>query len=134
MYDSCVADSTWWAENMGGSPSVLGCSATDDVCPCVVWLRHHADRADEAVEAVIRHLCDMRHSMVHESWPVFMVAEGGSGFPSSIRDLYPCGFDPEMFRSYESGITLDRFKAIVITTARNYLNAAYPLIQGPVTR
>ena len=130
MFDDCSADTVWWSNNVGFPPDPLGCTTGlgTVLCPCVQWIRDRPAALDRALAQVIGHLCDMRHSLVHESWPLFMVAEhvpGADG--STMLDMYPCDPDDhDIFRTYEAGISFERFRAISVATALNYLNAAHP--------
>jgi len=132
MYADCIVDTDWITENWGEEDGYLGCSTAvrnlGSLCPCERWLREKPAAIDKALDVLIGHLCDMRHSLVHESWPVFMVTDPlppeSSG--SSMRDCYPCApEDLDIFRSYESGITFERFKTIAAATVRNHLVAKY---------
>jgi len=132
MYADCRADMDWIRENWGDDDS-FGCSTgvkgLASPCPCERWLREkEVPEVDRALDAVVGHLCDMRHSLVHESWPVFMITEPAppDSLGSSMLDCYPCEGDLASFRTYESGITLGRFRAIAVATARSYLSARYP--------
>ena len=132
MHDDCFAD-TAWVRDRAVTSEPLGCfTGPNTHCPCVRWLSERPDRVNAAVEIVIGHLCAMRHSLVHESWPVLMVAEydpnaASPTYSSVALDVYPCDRDdPELYRSYETGISFDRFRAISIAAARNHLLAAYP--------
>jgi hypothetical protein len=129
-YQHCVADKDW-LDLQGFSttdPDPFDCSAgIGSHCPCIAWLRENRGRLNEFVERVVRHLCDMRHSLVHESWPVLMVADDVPGSDGgSVLDCYPCDpHDENMFRTYESGITLDRFKSITLATTLARLSATH---------
>jgi hypothetical protein len=133
MYSDSRADVAWILENLGDDHEPFSCSTgvrgLASLCPCGQWLRERPAEIDRALDAVIGHLCDMRHSLVHESWPVFMVAEPAAApsFGSTVVDCYPCDRNnPEIFRTYEAGISFDRFRAIGVTTARTCLIARYP--------
>ena len=143
MHGECVVDAAWLIGNginPDGLLDPLGCM-TGHTCECVQWLRQHPAFVDDAVGEVIRHLCDMRHSLVHESWPTLMITDdpsetGPQGPPESMSsttlDAYPCDpDDPAIFRTYETSITFNRFKSIAVATARAYLTAR-PLPVEPV--
>jgi hypothetical protein len=134
MYPDCASDAQWLVTNTGqpAFTPTFGCSTgAQSGCPCIDWLRAHPTAVDPAMEILVGHLCDMRNSVVHESWPAFMVAESVSGTTgaqsSSMLDCYPSDRpDPSQFRTYESGIPHDRFKAITQSAIRGHLLAAYP--------
>jgi hypothetical protein len=122
MHSDCASDTAWLEDNIGRPtcPDDSCSVGLNSGCPCVGWIRDHPAAVDPSLETLVSHLCDMRNSMVHESWPVFMVAEliDVPGLPpadaASMLDCYPSNRnDPEQFRTYETGITLDRFKVIV---------------------
>jgi hypothetical protein len=134
MHADCFADTRWVQDN-AVTPEPQGCWAGPHTnCPCVKWLREKPGDVDRVLGIVVGHLCDMRHGLVHESWPTAMVAEydasaaaASATYSSTVLDIYPCDpHDPDRFRSYESGVSFDRFKAIATATARNHLLAAYP--------
>lgn len=134
MYPDCASDAQWLVTNTGQPAFTppFGCSTgLQSGCPCIDWIGAHPTAVDPAVGILVGHLCDMRNSVVHESWPAFMVAESVSGAggaqSASMLDCYPSDrTDPSQFRTYESGIPLDRFKAITQSAIRGHLLAAYP--------
>ncbi len=136
MHPDCVSDAQWWRDEVGqvAYEPASGCSTSAySECRCMDWIRAHPAAVDPALETLVGHLCDMRNSVVHESWPAFMVAEffnvpGVSQAQSaSMLDCYPSDrSDPSQFRTYESGMPLDRFKEITKSALRGHLLAAYP--------
>jgi len=130
MHSDCFADATWVRDN-AATQDQMGCFAgPHSTCVCVEWLRQKPGEVDRVLGTVIGHLCDMRHSLVHESWPVLMVSEYAVGvasptYSSVMLDIYPCDrADPVIFRTYETGMSFDRFKEISTAAARNHLIAA----------
>jgi hypothetical protein len=130
MYSECAADSQWLLENTGNDSHVpqYGCSVgLSGGCECVQWIREHPAAIDAALEKLVGHLCDMRNSVVHESWPAFMVVDSTGGWPTSLLDCYPSDrIDPALFRSYESAIPLDRLRLIVSAALRAHVLTEYP--------
>ena len=69
----------------------------------------------------------MRCALVHEAWRVEMVAPLSPDarrfghYHSTVLDCYPCdSTDPDIVRSYEAGISLERLIEIAVGVAQDY--------------
>lgn len=128
MYNDCAADENWLEHGGAASAEPLGCVTDPNVpCTCVRWLREHQASTDTATDRLVGHLYDMRCALVHEAWRVEMVAPWSPDadrighYHSTVSDCYPCdSTDPNVVRSYEAGISLERFKEIALAIAQEY--------------
>ncbi len=88
------------------------------ICYCVEWLRKNPKKIDDYLDTLIGHLYDMRHAIVHESFPVLGLPDysekyTAGSFSASLVDAYPVSDDKKYFRSYEVYIDPDKFFEIM---------------------
>jgi hypothetical protein len=116
MYMACAQDQVWLRESEWESAYPWYCS-TDPIvpCGCVRWLRENPAATDEALDTLVGHLYDMRSALVRNAWRAEMVAKWSPDadwwgyYHSTVLDCYPCDRrDPDIVRSYEAGISLER--------------------------
>lgn len=95
-------------------------------CYCVVWLKVNSSRINEHFDTLVKYLYEMRHAIVHESFPVAALPNyrrkyGANSFTGSINDVYPVFEDIKYFRSYQVYIDPDDFLKIIKKSIKNYL-------------
>lgn len=115
MQCDCARDSAWMDRNCGPYDWSLGCfPGPNQSCPCTHWLRDNPKRVDRYLGSVVDELCNMRHSLVHASYPTLLVSDAGTGHSGTLVDCYPCDrSDERRLKSYTVGLSAEGFRAII---------------------
>jgi len=127
MFEDFDKDANFKKYHCVPSEKIEFCSGSNaPICYCIEWLRQNLSKVDDYLNTLISNLYDMRHAIVHESFPVLGLPDYSEkhtvgSFSASLADAYPVSDDKKYFRSYKAYIDPDKFFEIIKNCIKNYL-------------